>query len=193
MGQPEAELIRRAQHGERDAFVALYQKHYASVYNYAFYRVRDEAVASDVAADVFVRLVEKIGTFRQQGRPLLAWLYTVARNLIVDHYRRQGRFIDDERDDETALPAWGSAEPTPDPLDYAHWQLTGQELASALTQLTEEQQQVILLKFVEGFNNDEVGQRLGKSIGAVKSLQHRALAALRRVLEGEYGYIAEQV
>ena len=186
MALAEAELVRRAQAGEQDAFVALYESNYVSVYNYAYYRVHDAAIAGDIAGEVFARMVAKIDRFTYTDRPILAWLYTIARNLVVDYQRRQQR--------QGAEPIYDLlVSREPGPLEQAASSLTRRDLSGALQHLTDEQQQVILLKFVEGHSNAEVGQRLGKSEGAVKSLQHRALASLRRVLVREYGYEEQPV
>jgi RNA polymerase sigma-70 factor (ECF subfamily) len=134
-----------------------------------------------MASQVFVRMVEKLDSFRPRGRPLLAWLYTVARNLITDHYRRQER--------ATQLPLDESLVAVDDdPVRDAEQRLLADCLAKVLDLLTEEQRQVILTKFIEGYANVEVARMLGKTEGAIKSLQHRALAALRRGLERERCY-----
>ncbi len=171
------DLVRRAQSGDRAAFAGIYDRHYQAVYTYIFYRVSDAPLAEDLAADVFVRLVEKIHTFTP-NKPILAWLYTIARNLVIDHHRRHGRTtlvsLDDDLDADNDDPAAAAD---------AHWQQAA--LVAALTQLTEEQRLVILLKFVEDCSNACAAAVLSKTEGAVKSLQHRALAALGRILQPE--------
>jgi RNA polymerase sigma-70 factor (ECF subfamily) len=125
---------------------------------------------------VFVRVVEKIHGFVYRDRPLLTWLYTIARNLVIDYRRRASRVALLPLD-ERLVAAKG------DPEQAAERALTRQRLAAALEQLTEDQRRVILLRFVEGMDNRETARILGKSVGAVKALQHRALAALQRVLK----------
>ncbi len=172
----EARLIQRAKEGSPAAFAEIYDQYQPAIYRYIFYRVGDVATAEDLTSEVFVRLVEKSHQLVYRGRPLLAWLYTIARNLITDYHRRAGRatmFPLDER-----LVA-GTIDLAKAP-DHA---LTQQMLATALARLTEDQRQVILLKFFEGLTNETVARTLGKSIGSVKSLQHRGLAALRRILK----------
>ena len=176
MSNDEARLIRRAQRGDPAAFTEIYDRHQPAVYRYVFYRVGDVATAEDLTSEVFVRLVEKIDHFTYRGRPLLAWLYTIARNLVTDHHRRTGQV--------TMLPLDEQLVAETDDLEQAAERgLVQRRLAAALPHLTEDQRQVIILKFVEGLNNAEVARILGKPVGAVKSLQHRALAALRRILE----------
>ena len=121
-------------------------------------------------------MVDRIDTFKDRGRPVLAWLYAIARNLVIDHQRRAGRLICSPLFDD--LQAGVEAHPAL----IADSRLTIAELSAALDQLTEIQRQVILLKFIEGLSNTEVAAIVGKDEGAVKSLQHRALGALRRTL-----------
>jgi RNA polymerase sigma-70 factor (ECF subfamily) len=175
--QEEEALVRRAQGGDRAAFAALYDRHQPAIYNYVFYRVGSTPLAEDLTAEVFVRMVEKIDTFRGQGRPLLAWLYTIAGNLVIDHYRRAGR-IDWQPLQEGERTASQSAGPE----QKAEAHLDHLALAQAMEQLTEDQRRVVLLKFIEQRSNAEVAAILGKRVGAVKALQHRALAALCRIL-----------
>lgn len=175
MGAQERELVRRAKAGDPTAFAELYEQYQPKIHRYCFYRVSDPAVAEDLTAEVFVRMVESIDDFRYRGRPLLAWLYTIARNLVTDHYRHQGRATHLEL--KEGLVADGAD------LDHrAHIALEQTKLAAALAQLTEDQRQVILLKFFEGADNATTARILGKTVGAVKSLQHRALASLARLL-----------
>lgn len=172
----EALLVKQAQAGEEAAFVALYRQNQPSVYTYIYYRVGEQMTAEDLTAEVFVRLVGKIHTFTPGQRPILAWLYTIAGNLVADHYRRKGR-VSWEPLNETVRSNGHSP---------AHVVQKAQEhdrLVAALEQLTEEQRQVVLLKFVERRSNAETAAIVGKTEGAVKALQHRALDALRRTLE----------
>lgn len=179
----EARLIRQAQKGDARACAALYDRHYDAVYRYCYYRLGEGHAAQDVTGEVFVRMVEKLDTFRPRGRPLLAWLYTIARNLVTDHYRQQGQANHVPLDEALPLPDNGDG-----PDRHTDRRLEAECLAAALVHLTEEQRQVILLKFMENLSNAEVAALLGKSEGAIKSLQHRALAALRRAIDKEGCY-----
>ena len=181
MSDSDVALVQRAQRGDRQAFVGLYDKHYTSVFNFVYYRVLDEPLAQDITAEVFVRLVTNIKKLKTHEKALLAWLYRVARNLITDHYRKNKRISDEPLEDDQFS--------VPDSLpQLAELAISSEQLQEAFETLTPEQQQVILLKFVEGHSNRAIGDRIGKSEGAIKSLQHRALDALRRVLVKEYGY-----
>jgi RNA polymerase sigma-70 factor (ECF subfamily) len=186
MSEDEIRLIRRAQRGDGAACAALYDIHYDAVYRYCYYRVGDAELAQDLTAEVFVRMVEKVDRFKLRGRPLLAWLYTIARNLATDVHRKKAKATHLPLDEALELAATGAA-------DLAHAvdrRLEADCLAAALDHLTEDQRLVILLKFMEGRKNGQVARILNKSEGAVKSLQHRALSALRRAIERERCYEA---
>jgi RNA polymerase sigma-70 factor (ECF subfamily) len=174
----EGRLIERAQDGDPAAFAEIYDRYQPAVYRYITYRVVDTHAAEDLTSEVFVRVVEKIDGFVYRDRPLLTWLYTIARNLVIDHQRRASR-VTLLPLDERLVAENGDAE------GAAERALTRRRLAVALEHVTEEQRQVILLKFVEGMDNREIARVLGKSVGAVKALQHRALAALERVLRSK--------
>ena len=178
MSTEETDLIRRAKQGDPDAFASIYEKYYDKIYSYLYYRINDQPLAEDLASDVFVRLVKSIGSFEERGRPLLAWLYTIAGNLMRDHIRRAKRIEFSPIDDRE----FASDEDPTAALDFA---LDSERLARALEHLTEEQANVILLKFVQGMSNAEVGRIIGKKEGSVKSLQHRALRSLKRILTAE--------
>jgi RNA polymerase sigma-70 factor (ECF subfamily) len=168
-------LIRRAKQGDRAAFAEIYNRHYTAIYRYVYWRVHSVSVAEDLAGEVFLRLVEKIDLYTPRGKPILAWLYTVARNLANDHHRHRGNAAVLPLEDW--VPARG-----PGPLDLAHQGQVNDCLARALMCLTEEQRLVIMHKLVEGRSNREVAALLNKTEGAIKSLQHRALASLRRAV-----------
>jgi len=178
----DTRLIQHAKRGDQEALGVIYDRLYPSVFRYIYYRVSDQETAEDLAADVFVRMVERIGAYEQGGSPLLAWLYTIARNLVTDHYRFQGQ--------ANSLPLEESlvAGETIQPIQTAERRQEQDCLARALEYLTEEQRQVVLLKFVEGREIAEVAEVLGKNERAIRSLQHRALAALNRVIEKEHCY-----
>jgi len=169
-------LLERAQHFDPKALAEIFDAHYTRIYGYIYRRIGSPSQAEDMAGEVFLRLLEAIKTQRGPRTNLLAWLYRVAHNLIVDHYRRQSKAATQSLED------WLVSVPDnlSDGVDLA---LTQEQLRIAVGRLTFDQQQVIVLKFVEGLSNAQVGMILGKPEGAIKSLQHRALAALRRQIE----------
>lgn len=173
--QDERDLILRAQAYEPAAFTEIYERFYQGIYNYVFYRVTDEPLAEDLAAEVFVKALEAIDTYTFRGVPFSAWLYRIANNLVTDHFRRK------PRNNHLPLEETQIAHDQ-NPNELMERGFTQRELQKALNLLTDEQQQVIILKFVDGLSNLEVAQVLGKTEGAIKSLQHRALASMGRVL-----------
>lgn len=177
----EALLVQRAKEGDQAAFAEIYTRHHDAIYTYLYYRVNNTRVAEDLSGEVFLRLVEKIDRFTYRGRPVLAWLYTIARNLIVDHQRQQARasFLPLEEQIVTREAS---------PSEAVEQGLTRDCLSRSLQHLTDDQQRVVLHKLVEGRTNAEVANLMGKTEGAIKSLQHRALASLRRAVLKERCY-----
>ena len=177
----EAQLIRRAKQGDETAFADIFTRHHDAVYTFLLYRVNDVQVAEDLTGEVFLRLVAKIDRFTYRGRPILAWLYTIARNLLVDYQRKQHQASMLELE-----ARWVSSDPSPP--EVAERGLTRDCLIRSLKHLTEDQQRVIVHRLIEGRSNAEVASLLGKTEGAIKSLQHRALASLRRAIAKERCY-----
>ncbi|MGD2157558.1 MAG: sigma-70 family RNA polymerase sigma factor [Anaerolineales bacterium] len=179
----ETQLIRRAQTGDEDAFVILHQRHWEDIFRFIYFRVDSQAVAEDLTSDVFVKMVEKIESYRFKGKPLLAWLYTIARHLVIDHYRKNG-----SKPKFTQLDERIDAGDKGDPIKLTNRQLAADCLRRALAHLTELQRDVITGKFIDQRSNKEVAQLLGRTEGAIKSLQHRALNSLKRAIEKEKCY-----
>ncbi len=154
---------------------AIYDEWHLPIYRYIYRQVSDVEMARDLAADVFHRLLQAIQKGNGPRQDTKAWLYRTAHNIIVDHYRRQ-----QHRDH---LPLFeGIVDGEMDLAQTAELHLTAEAVGQALQQLTPDQRQVIALKFLAGLTNGEVAKVMDKPVGAVKSLQHRALAALQRQL-----------
>ena len=168
----EQQLIQQAQRGDPDAFAALYRANVQAIFRYIAHRVNDTQLAEDLTADVFTRALKSMGAYQEQGRPFLAWLYRIAHARVVDHYRRSGR-----RPQENDLE--GEAIPVESDLDQQVLRRQAAKgLRVAITALTDEQQQVIILRFIEGYSIEVVAQMMGKNPNAIKALQHRALRSL---------------
>ncbi len=172
---PVPDVIARARSGDRAAFSELYDRHVDSVYRYLVYRVREPADAEDLTSEVFTRAFANIHRYRWQGKSFLAWLYTIARNAVTDRRRRERPTVD--LDD-----AYGVAEDGPTAHDHAVRGEALDALRGAIRHLTSEQQEVIVLRFVENLSSRQVAKVLGKNEGAIRALQFRALGRLRKLL-----------
>lgn len=164
-------LIHQARRGDRDAIAALYQQHVQAIFRYVSYRVPECAAADDLTAEVFLRMVEGLPRYEVNGAPFEAWLYRIAAARVADHYRERTRHPQAELSDHVPDRA-ASPEGT---LQVAEEQA---ELRAALRELSEEHQDILLLRFVERKSHAEVASILGKSVTAIKSAQHRALSRL---------------
>ena len=174
----EKRLLEQA--GEYDPAVLgrIYDQYSVKIYTYIYHRIGDARLAEDLTAEVFLKMLEAVKASAGWKISLSGWLYRIAHNLVVDYFRRQPRRESLPLDERLM-----AAQDHPDTrLERI---LTQQRLRAAVGHLTEDQQQVITLKFVEEMSNAEVAEILGKTEGAVKSLQHRALATLRGLLQGE--------
>ena len=168
----EQQLIRAAQRGNERAFGELYNAYVHDIYRYMLYRVGNSDVAQDLTAEVFLRAIEGLVRYQNREIPWLAWLYRIAHARVVDHYRRNKRTGDHDDVDSLDLPA----EHNLDSDLMLNFQQ--QKLRESLLKLSGDQQQVILLRFVEGYNIQQTADALGKTIGAVKMIQRRALQAM---------------
>lgn len=158
-----------------DRLAAIYDQYYHPVYRYVYRQVGDVETARDLAADVFHRLLRATQGGTSLARDPRAWLYRTAHNIVVDHYRRQQHRRHLPLDDDLINA-------DDDVVATAERHLSAAQVRAALQHLTPDQRQVIVLKFLEELSNQEVAAVLDKPVGAVKSLQHRGLAALQRQL-----------
>ena len=169
-------LVGRAQQGDRDALEELYLLHFDRIYSYLHMSVGNRYDAEDLTTQTFVKMLESIGRFRWQAAPFSAWLFRIAHNLAMDHFRASRRWQPEEDVPEPPGSEEASAE------DQAMHVLGRQSMLELIEKLSPEQQQVLTLKFVFNFPNAEVATILGKTEGAIKSLQHRALVSLEKQL-----------
>lgn len=172
----EQDLLRRARDWDEPALVAIFDTYYPAIYRYIYQRVRDEATAEDLAAEVFTRMLERMAVGKGPGHHLRGWLYRVASNLVVDHSRRSALRRHEPLDEQTATAG-------DDVVDEVQASLNRAEAGAALAALTPQQRTVIVLRFLEGWENSDVARVLNTTVGAVKALQHRALASMRRHLD----------
>ena len=176
----EAELAQRASNYDQEAFAVLYSAYVDKIYKYLYYKVGSPQDAEDLCEQVFLKAWEAIGRYTWCGYPFSSWLYRLAHNLVVDHYRTRREVVPLQE-----MLSTGSEPMDLDPADALARTLDAAELLEAIVQLTEEQRQVIALKFIEGYDNSEIAQMLGKKEGAIRALQYRALRSLHTILEAE--------
>jgi RNA polymerase sigma-70 factor (ECF subfamily) len=174
-------LVERAQSGDSDAFGLLYDRYFDTVFRFIYFRVGSRPIAEDLTADTFLRALRRIGSFTWQGRDLGAWLVTIARNLVADHFK-SGRYrlevttgdvLDAEQVDR-------GPEGSPELAVVDH--ITKVALLGAVRRLNPEQQECIVLRFLQGFSVAETAKAMGKNEGAIKALQYRAVRTLHRLL-----------
>jgi len=171
----ERTLLERARAYDEEALGKLYDEYAPLIYAYLYRRVQDAQMAEDLTGEVFVRMLQAIQSERFWHTSFRGWLYRIAHNLLVDHYRKQPptltldeRLVADQDDLDSAVAE----------------RLSHQRLRSAISRLTSDQQQVLALRFGEQLTAREVGEVMGKSVSAIEALQHRGVAALRRILGG---------
>jgi len=174
----ESALLERAREYDPAAIAEIYDRYSLRIYNYIYHRLGNAHLAEDLTASVFVRMLEAVRSSKAWRTSFSGWLYRIAHNLVVDHFRTG------QQDRNVPLEDWPLASGE-HPADVAERSLTQQRLRMAISQLTDAQSLVITLKFIEGMSNAEVAALTGKSQGAVKSLQFRGLAALRRLMDEE--------
>jgi RNA polymerase sigma-70 factor, ECF subfamily len=167
-------LVERAQTGDREALEELYLLHFDRIYSYLHLAVGNKHDAEDLTTQTFLKMLESISRYRIGKAPFSAWLFRIAHNLAMDHFRAGKRVQPTEEIPEREDMAEASAE------DRAMQEIGRGSMLELIAALSEDQQQVLTLKFVFGFSNVETATILDKTEGAVKSLQHRALAALQK-------------
>ena len=172
-------LVQRAQAGDAEAFGELYDRYVDQVYRYISYRVGSRQLAEDLTSETFLRALRRITSFTWQGRDVGAWFVTIARNLIADHYKSSRYRLELTTDDVTTA---GAAPAVDGPEDTVLATLQNTVVLQAVRQLGAEQQECIVLRFLQGMSVTETAQIMGKNEGAIKALQYRAIRTLGRLL-----------
>jgi RNA polymerase sigma-70 factor (ECF subfamily) len=170
------ELVEKAADGDFEAFGEIYSIYMEPIFRYVFYQVKDRMTAEDITEEVFVKAWKAIKSCKGRGQTFSAWLYRIAHNHVINTLRRMQKRVSIERENLIEVI---------DPKLEVEAELTRQELLEVITCLPERQRQVIILKFIEGMDNREVAQVMGKKEGAVRVLQMRALLKLRQELSAE--------
>ena len=174
------DLVARAQAGDGDAFGALYDRYVDLVYRYVYYRVGSQSLAEDLVSETFLRALRRITSFSWQGRDFAAWLVTIARNLIADHFK-SGRYRLEVATADMLEADRTTEGPEGEVLDH----LTNTTLLEAVKKLNSEQQECVVLRFLQGLSVTETALAMGKTEGAIKALQYRAVRTLGRLLPKE--------
>lgn len=178
-GSGDAALVEALRALDEDAWTEIYRRHAQQVYQYIYYRFGDQHTAEDLAADVFVKALAGIKGYAWRGTPLLAWLYRIAHNVTVDQRKAAAR-----RAQLLASTAAGESEVARDDVG---WFDDRHDMLDAIRKLTDDQQQVIILRFYHDMSNADVARIVQKPEGAVKALQMRALRSLRRYMTAADG------
>jgi RNA polymerase sigma-70 factor (ECF subfamily) len=171
------DLVRRAQAGDAEGFGQLYDRYVDVVFRFVYHRVGDRATAEDFTSETFVRALRRIDSLTFQGRDVGAWLVTIARNIVLDHVKSSRYRLEvttaDMRDADRA---------TDGPEDAVLQGLTNAELLAGVAQLSDEQRECVVLRFLQGLSVAETAAAMGKKDGAIKALQHRAVRRLATLL-----------
>lgn len=173
----EDALLAAAMQYDEAALSELYDRYEAKIYNYIYRRTGDEILAEDFTAQVFLKMLESIRDQKAWHSSFSGWLYRIAHNLVVDHYRRKGR--QGSVDIEEAAP---TASDEQNPETTVEQTLDAERLRAAIRRLTDEQAEVVSLRFLEGYSISEVATFMNRTEGAIKALQYRAVATLRTLL-----------
>jgi RNA polymerase sigma-70 factor (ECF subfamily) len=174
------QLLSYAKEGDAEAFGRLYERYADRVFRYLFARLGNRLDAEDLAEDVFLRVWRSLPNYQEQGVPFLAILFRIAHNALIDHYRRSNLTKRQVSIEDVSLRAHH-----PGPGELVLSSLERDELRAALEQLREDYRTVLVLRFLGELTPQETAQIMGRSEGTVRVLQHRALASLRKMLNGD--------
>ncbi len=168
-------IVGRAQDGDGEAFGELYDRYVGLVFRYVYYRVGDRSLAEDFTSETFLRALRRIATYTWQGRDFGAWLVTIARNLMADHFKSSRFRLEVTTDD---LADADRREEGPERSVVSS--MMNEDLLAAVKELGAEQQECIVLRFLQGLSVAETAQVMGKNDGAIKAMQYRAIRTLAR-------------
>jgi len=174
-------LMRLAKSGDTEAFGALYELYFVPVFRYIYLRIKNKEETKDLAQTVFLKVFRSLSNFREQNKSPLAYFFTIARNTVIDHWRtKKGASLDDPESVFEQI-----SEKANNPFELVAKEETNQAVRRAIGQLTDDQQEVIVLKFINEMPNKEIAVLLGKTEEAVRQLQCRALKAMRQILKNQ--------
>jgi RNA polymerase sigma-70 factor (ECF subfamily) len=173
----EIALLRKAQGGDAEAFGDIYELYAPAIFRFLYSHLNNRLDAEDLTEEVFLRVWRSIANYQEQGIPFIAYLYRIARNALIDFYRRSHR-----SDSNTSLEDENLRDNRADPAEAAFANIEHQEIHRVMAELRDEYRTVLALRFLGNLTPEETAEAMGKSAGAVRVLQHRALAALRKLL-----------
>jgi RNA polymerase sigma-70 factor (ECF subfamily) len=174
----DIQLITIAQGGDADAFGELYERYATRVFRFLFAHLSNRMDAEDLVGDVFLRVWRALPNYQEQGVPFLAFLFRIARNALIDHYRKAGKSKQDVSIEDITIE-----DGDPGPGDTVIRNLEHEQLRQTLGQLRDDYRTVLVLRFLSELSPDETAEVMDRSAGAVRVLQHRALAALRKLMD----------
>lgn len=177
MREDEQKLIQKAQKGDQEAFGALYDHYLPRIYRFVLLKVGRREDAEDLTHHVFLSAWEHLHRYEHRGFPFSSWLYRIASNAVIDHYRTARHHQDIATVPEETLAESDDTEVT---VDTA---IAGNRVRAALLKLEPDQQNVLIMRFIEDLSNKEIAETLGKTEGAVRVIQHRALKQLKKITE----------
>lgn len=172
------QLVIHSQKGDQDSFGELYDILIQEIYRYVYFKVRPED-ASDLCAEVFVKAWEHIKSYSPQpGTSFRSWIFRIAHNIVIDYYRKNDQYEDIEQAE--AIQDTSYEANVEESINHI---LTLEYVEKGMTQLKEEYRQIILLKFIQDFSNEEISEIMGKSEGAIRIIQYRALQELKKIIK----------
>ena len=178
---PDLEILFQASQGDAEAFGILYQRYVKRIFSYVYYRTGNQHDAEDLTERVFLRAISHIGNYQDRGVPFSAWLYRIAHNLVANWHRDNSRKQETSLDD-TFFVQMDRQHPE---VELVHTE-EQDALLKIIRTLAPDRQQLLILKFVQNYSNAEIGQVMGRTEGAIKSLYHRTLLSLRDKLQQDF-------
>jgi len=175
------QLINFAKDGEAEAFGELYERHVNAVYRFLYARLDNSMDAEDLTEEVFLRAWNSVPGYHERGVPFLAFLLIIARNVLIDHYRRNGRSPQHVTIEDIQL-----RDTNPEPSEVSAKNQKHQEIRQAIGQLRNDYQEVLVLRFLNDLSPNETAEVMKRSTGAIRVLQHRAIVALRKTMEEQH-------
>ena len=174
----DIQLLKIAQEGNTEAFGAIYERYAEKVFRYLNAHLGNGLDAEDLTEEVFIRVWRSLPDYRERGTPFLSYVFRIARNALIDHYRRERRLVGQLSSEDVVI-----ADQKPGPGEILSDQMERQELREALEGLKEDYRTVLIFRFLADLSPEDTALAMGRSAGAVRVLQHRALGALRTRLE----------